>query len=77
THWQDSMKDERVIASDQSTVLHEVSVPYLRIPIRPGRSLAVIIEVATRNQLLKHRGIDSNQSFIQALDQRISQNQAE
>ncbi|MDQ6995694.1 MAG: HPr(Ser) kinase/phosphatase [Mariprofundaceae bacterium] len=77
THWQDSMQDERVIASDQSTVLHEVSVPYLRIPIRPGRSLAVIIEVATRNQLLKQRGIDSNQSFIQALDQRISQNQVE
>jgi len=72
--WKESMLDERVIASDQSMLLHEVSVPYLRIPIRPGRSLAVIIEVATRNQLLKHRGIDSNQSFIQALDHQINQN---
>ena len=73
TDWNDSMLDERVIASDQSMILHQVSMPYLRIPIRPGRSLAVIIEVATRNQLLKHRGIDSNQSFIQALDHRIDQ----
>jgi len=75
TNWQELEQDERMIASDQSIVLHQVSVPYLRIPIRPGRSLAVIIEVATRNQLLKHRGIDSNQNFAQALDQRIIQNQ--
>jgi len=72
--WKDSMQDERMIASDQSMVLHQVSVPYLRIPIRPGRSLAVIIEVATRNQLLKQRGMDSHQDFIQNLDQQIAQN---
>jgi len=73
-NWKDSMLDERVIASDQSIILHQVSVPYLRIPVQPGRSLAVIIEVATRNQLLKHRGIYSNQRFMQALDHRIEQN---
>jgi len=72
--WKDSMLDERMIASDQSMVLNGVSVPYLRIPIRPGRSLAVIIEVATRNQLLKQRGMDTNQSFIENLDHRIAQN---
>jgi len=74
TNWKKNMQDERIIDSQQSICIHEVNIPYLHIPIRPGRSLAVIIEVATRNQLLKKRGIDSNKNFVQALDERISQN---
>ncbi len=39
--------------------------------VRPGRSLAALIEVATRNQLLKQRGMDSTKAFTQALRKRI------
>ena len=75
SEWHPNMKDDRIIDSKQTIHLHQVDVPYLRIPVRPGRSLAVIIEVATRNQLLKKRGIDSHESFIQTLDQRIALSQ--
>jgi HPr kinase/phosphorylase len=33
----------------------------------------VLIEVATRNQLLKQRGINSGEEFIQSLQRHIEQ----
>ncbi len=69
----DKLKDtDRIIDEEGMIHLHGVDLPYIRVPIRSGRSLAVIIEIATRNQLLKQRGINSNQDFIQALEQRIA-----
>jgi HPr kinase/phosphorylase len=35
--------------------------------------MAVLVEVATRNRLLKQRGIDSGRAFMEALEQRIQQ----
>jgi HPr kinase/phosphorylase len=69
--WEKLQETDRIIEEEGVIRIHEVDLPYIRIPIRPGRSLAVIIEIATRNQLLKQRGINSNKDFIQALDKRI------
>ena len=33
-----------------------VRVPYQRMPIKPGRNLAIIVEVAARNLSLKRTG---------------------
>ena len=70
--WQDIAHDEPMVSQQASINIHDVTIPYIRIPIRPGRSLAVIIEVATRNQLLKQRGMDSHQEFVRALNARCS-----
>jgi HPr kinase/phosphorylase len=35
----------------------DVEVPQVRIPVRPGRNLAVIIEVAALNQRLRSQGV--------------------
>jgi HPr kinase/phosphorylase len=35
------------------------SLPLLRLPVRPGRNMATIIEIAVRDQILKRRGINS------------------
>ncbi len=49
-----------------------VSVPMVRLPVRPGRNLALLIEVAARNQILKRRGIHSAQRFAEALEARLA-----
>ena len=41
-----------------------VSVPKVRIPVAAGRNLAVLVEVAARNHILRMRGIDSVEEFI-------------
>ncbi|MDX8397929.1 MAG: HPr(Ser) kinase/phosphatase [Mariprofundaceae bacterium] len=73
--WEKMANQQRVTDEENLIKIHEVELPHIRIPIRPGRSLAVIIEVATRNQLLKQRGINSNKDFMQALQDRILNNQ--
>lgn len=40
-----------------------VRLPHIRLPIRPGRNIAMIVEVAARNQILRRRGIHSAQRF--------------
>ena len=56
---------------ESSFDIQGVSVPRIFLPIRPGRSLAVLVEVATRNHLMKLRGIDSNKNFMDALQRRL------
>ena len=43
----------------------------LRIPIRPGRNMAVILEVAARNHLLKRAGKHAAEDFVANLSQRL------
>lgn len=69
--WEQMNDQMRVMTDEDMIELNGVELPRIRIPIRPGRSLAVLIEVATRNQLLKLRGINSHQQFVDQLQQRI------
>ncbi|MEE8110692.1 MAG: HPr(Ser) kinase/phosphatase [bacterium] len=40
-----------------------ISVPLVRIPVKPGRNIPTLVEVAARNQLLKTRGYRSAEAF--------------
>lgn len=51
-----------------------VDVPLVRIPLRPGRNIASLIEVVARNQLLKYRGHDSAREFQDKVNARIHAN---
>jgi len=73
--WDQVAPEDRVLGEDSETGILDVPIPRIPIPIRSGRSLAVLIEVATRNQLLKQRGINSGEDFVQALQNRIEQGQ--
>ena len=44
--------------------IFEVPVPMITIPVAPGRNLAVLVEAAVRNHVLKSKGIDPAQTFI-------------
>lgn len=61
--WQDGDEYERLGIEDDRIEILEVAVPRVRLPVRPGRNLATIIEVGARNQLLKLRGHHSARAF--------------
>jgi len=42
----------------------EVPVPMITLPVAPGRNLAVLVEAAVRSHMLKSKGIDPAQTFI-------------
>jgi HPr kinase/phosphorylase len=41
-----------------------VEVPTITLPVAPGRNLAVLVEAAVRSHMLKSKGIDPAQTFI-------------
>jgi HPr kinase/phosphorylase len=53
----------------------DVQVPRVRIPIRPGRNVSSIVEVATRNFLLKAQGHHAARQFQERLALHLSTQQ--
>lgn len=67
----ENLKLDRLGLEERSTTLLGVEIPHLQIQLRPGRDIATIIEVATRNQLLKMRGLHGARRFVAALDKSL------
>jgi HPr kinase/phosphorylase len=63
--------DRLGLVEEQHTLL-EVGLPMVRIPVRPGRSIATLIETAARNSLLQRRGRHSARGFAERIDREIS-----
>ena len=61
-----------MVASTE-TIL-SVGIPKVRIPVAAGRNLAVLVEVAVRNHILKSRGINPVEQFIKRQQAAIDRN---
>ena len=48
-----------------------VNLPYLKLPVKLGRNMATLIEVAARNQMLKNRGIFTAREFNEKLEKKL------
>ena len=59
--WDPAQEYDRLGIDDQVHTILGVDLPHLKIPVRPGRNLTSIIEVAARNFLLKGMGYHSAQ----------------
>jgi HPr kinase/phosphorylase len=55
---------ERLTGSRGIRRVLDVDVPEIRVPVLPGRNLAVLVEAAVRQFLLRSQGIDPAQTFI-------------
>ncbi len=49
-----------------------VNLPYLKLPVKPGRNMATLIEVAARNQMLKKKGIFTARDLDKKLSKRLA-----
>lgn len=61
--WNQTSQYDRTGLSEEHIEILGVKVPHLRIPVRPGRNIAIIIEVAALNFRLKEMGVDPAQRF--------------
>lgn len=69
--WRDDEHYERLGLDDVTESILGVPISKLRIPIRPGRDMAVILEVAARNELMKASGRHSARDFARRLSQKL------
>ncbi len=61
--WDETKEYDRVGLEEHSLEVLGVRIPRITMPVRPGRNLAVLIEVAALHQRLKARGINSAQEM--------------
>ena len=65
--WSPDTEYERLGLDTNTYSILDVKLPYLQIPLSPGRNTATIIEVAARNHLLKERGVNAAEVFSSEL----------
>lgn len=69
--WDQRTAYDRIGADVETMKIMDVDIPVATIPIRPGRNLAVIIEVAAMNYRLKRMGINPAEEFTNRLTNAI------
>jgi HPr kinase/phosphorylase len=53
-----------------------IKLPSLTIPVRPGRNLAVILEIAAMNFRQKRLGYNAAEEFNKRLEEQMKKNSA-
>lgn len=70
--WVEGEEYDRLGFDDHHDDILGVPVPALRLPVRPGRNLSTLVEVAARNQLLKVQGTHSARAFRDQLNRAMT-----
>ncbi|TWI59984.1 HPr(Ser) kinase/phosphatase [Halalkalibacter nanhaiisediminis] len=65
--WDQNKAYDRLGLEEEKMKIIDSEITKLTVPVRPGRNLAVIIEVAAMNFRLKRLGIDAAQEFSERL----------
>jgi HPr kinase/phosphorylase len=65
--WHDSETFDLTGLEKETENILDVEIPFVKIPILPGKDVALLCEVAAKNYLLKLHGIDPAEKFNQEL----------
>jgi HPr kinase/phosphorylase len=69
--WDDKAHYTRTGLDDNSINISDVEIPYIKLPIIPGKNLTVISEIIALNYLLKHYGYDAAKEPQKSLTDEI------
>ncbi|GAB6100137.1 HPr(Ser) kinase/phosphatase [Halanaerocella petrolearia] len=69
--WNEKENYDRLGLEDEVEEILDVTVPKVTIPVRPGRNLAMVMEVAAMNFRLKSMGYNAAEEFTNNLNQAL------
>ncbi len=75
--WDPLKKYDRLGLDGETYTILDREIPLLRLPVASGRNLALLIEIAARNELLKSQGYDAAKEFARRVDEEIAKNSSE
>jgi HPr kinase/phosphorylase len=75
--WDPSRAYERLGLDDDFHEILGLRVPMIRMPVAPGRNIAILVEVAARNQLLRARGHHAARLLAERLERRLRDNEVQ
>ena len=74
--WRDDVLYDRLGVENEFTTILGVKVPNLTIPVKPGRNLAVILEVAAMNNRQKKMGYNAALEFTEQINKHFDETMA-
>ncbi|MBI3263137.1 MAG: HPr(Ser) kinase/phosphatase, partial [Acidobacteria bacterium] len=69
--WEPGRDYDRLGLDEPSFEILGLKVPLVRMPVAPGRSIATLVEVAARNQLLRARGRHAARELAAKVDEQL------
>jgi len=75
--WDQNKQYDRLGLEDEKMRIIDTDITKITIPVRPGRNLAVIIEVAAMNYRLKRMGVNAAEQFSNRLTDVIEDSEHE
>jgi HPr kinase/phosphorylase len=69
--WDPNREYERLGLDDVFYEILSLKVPLIRMPVAPGRNIAILVEVAARNQLLRGRGHHAARELAARIDRTL------
>ena len=69
--WKDGQVYDRLGLDDDYTQIMDIAIPCITIPVRAGRNLAGIVEIAAMNNRQKKYGYNSAKAFVNQIDSHV------
>ena len=69
--WEAGREYDRLGLDDAFQDVMGIKVPLVRMPVAPGRNVAMLVEVAARNQLLRAQGRNAAKTLADRLHRRL------
>lgn len=66
-NWIQGKMYDRLGIDEETINILDIDVPSITIPVKPGRNLAIIIEIAAMNNRLKKTGYNTAEEFNRKL----------
>lgn len=70
--WETGREYDRLGLTLDTQTIMGVTVPMVRMPVAPGRNVAMLVEVAARNSLLRSRGRHAARLLAERLEERLA-----
>ena len=70
--WEHGREYDRLGLDEEFYEALGARIPMIRMPVAPGRNLAILVEVAARNQLLRARGHHAARRLVTRLNERVA-----
>ena len=70
--WEEQSDIDRTGLDRKKVDLLDVEIPFIRLPITPGKNITVIAEVIAMNHLLSHYGYDAAKAFQEKIRAKIA-----
>ena len=64
-------KEDRLTGTTSTRDILGLKVPVIHLPVAPGRNLAVLVEAAVRNHMLRIKGYNAAEDLIQRQQRQI------